>query len=129
MFALFCAEQCRDKWKHVPEAVRCIELTELWLDGRASSEECRVAAAYVVAHADYADYAAYAAAYATAHAVANAANAAAYAAAGANAAYRIINSSEDKDKTIKEQWECYDNLLHFDEIAEQMLLIGEVDAS
>ena len=78
-FALFCAEQVRDSWKDIPECVVAIETAERWLEGKASAEECKVAA---------------------------------YASAG-------------KPHLIEAQWEYYNELLHFDDIAEKALL-GEI---
>jgi len=110
-FAVFCAEQVRDGWRGVPECVAAVETVERWLKGKASAEECRVAyyaaAAYYAATAYYATYAAYAAAYA--YYTARAARAAHYATAG-------------KPHLIDAQWDYYLELLHFDDIAEKLLL-------
>ena len=95
-FALFCAEQVRDSWKDIPECVAAINMVERWLKGKAAEEECVNASS-----------AAYDAAYA-----ANAA--AAYAAA--YAAY------DGKSHLIKAQRNYYLELLHFDDIAEKLLL-------
>jgi len=122
-FALFCAEQVRDSWKDIPECVAAIETTERWLEGKASAEECKKAA--------YAAYAAYDAASARAvHAVAYAASSAYYAAA--YAAYAVAyaaavaaEASAGKPHLIEAQWNYYEELLHFDDIAEKLLL-GEI---
>ena len=146
-FALFCAEQVRDGWKDIPECVAAINMVERWLKGKAAEEECVNAssAAYDAAYAANAA-AAYAAAYA-ASAAANAANAdAAYAAYSAystanatNAAYAAdaaayvaaydaayaANAAAGKSHLIEAQWNYYNELLHFDDIAEKALL-GEI---
>ena len=144
-FALFCAEQVRDSWKDIPECVAAINMVERWLKGKASEEECVNAssAAYDAAYAANAA-AAYAAAYA-ASAAANAANAdAAYsdATAAANAANAAnaadaaayvaaydaayaANAAAGKSHLIEAQWNYYNELLHFDDIAEKALL-GEI---
>ena len=90
------------------------------MEGKASAEECRVAT-----HAAHAT-AAYAAAYAT-----RAANAA-YAAYAANATYATVYAahaahaaSAGKPHLIEAQWDYYQELLHFDDIAEKALL-GEI---
>ena len=103
-FALFCAEQVKDGWRGVPECVAAIETAERWLEGKATEEECKKAA--------YAAYAAYDAASARAvHAVAYA----------ASAAY-----ANGKPHLIKAQRNHYNELLHFDDIAEKLLLGGVV---
>ena len=104
-FALFCARQVEDDWKGIPECKAAIEVAERWLEGKATKEECKDAAYAAYAAAAYAAYA-----YAAANAAANAAFAA--------AAYA------NKEKTVGEQWEYYNELLHFDEIAEKALLGG-----
>jgi len=126
-FALFCAEQVRDSWKGIPECFVAIETTERWLEGKATEEECwkaanaattaavRAARATYAANAAYAAYAAYAVAYA-----ASAASSAAYDAVyAANAAY-------GNPHLIEAQWEYYEELLYFDDIAEKLLLGGVV---
>ena len=122
-FALFCAEQVKDSWKDIPECVRAIETTERWLEGKASAEECKVAAyaadAHAAAHAT--DDASHAAAYATYAAYAYAAYAAA--AYSANAAH---TAAYGNPHLIEAQWEYYLELLHFDDIAEKALLGGVV---
>ena len=75
-FALRCAKSVAQN----PAGARCIEVVELWLDGRASAEECRQAAYAAADAADAAAYAAYAA-----YAADAAACAAAYAADAADA--------------------------------------------
>jgi len=129
-FAIFCAFQVKDKWKHIPVACEAVRMAQLWLDGKATSEQCY--AAYAVAYAAHAAayaahaaaYAAYAAAYAAAayaaYAAAAAANAAAHAAAHAAAANAAV-----KQKAIDAQWEHYNYLLTFDDMVEQILLIGK----
>ena len=114
-FALFCANQVKHFWKDIPEAVKAIEITERWLVGEATKEECASAAyAADAANAAYAAAAASAAAYA-AYSAASAANAAAYAAAYASA-------NADKQSFIKAQWDYYNELLHFDSNFEKIAL-------
>jgi len=127
-FALFCANQVRNVWKGIPECVEAIRMAELWLEDKATSKECEVAAyAASAAASAAAAYASSAAAYAT-YAAASAASAAAsaasaaYAASAASAASAAAYASEDKAKLIKEQWAFYNELLNFDEIVEKALL-------
>ena len=116
-FALFCAEQVKDSWKDIPECVVAIETAERWLEGKASAEECRVAT-----HAAHAT-AAYAAAYATRTAYAAYATNAAYAYAyAAHAAAYVAAYAAKKPHLIKAQRNRYNELLHFDDIAEKLLL-------
>ena len=144
-FALFCAEQVRDSWKDIPECVAAIETAERWLEGKAAEEECVNAAdaaasaavnaadAAASAAANAADAAAYAAAYAAfadayyatyaadaADAYANATSSAAYAAYVAY--YACAAGGFSSQLVIKEQREYYNELLHFDDIAERALL-------
>ena len=131
-FALFCAEQVRDSWKGIPECVVAVETTERWLEGKASAEECRVAT-----RAAYYACAATRAANATTRAATRAAYAAYYAAnaayAASHAAYAYATSSaanaasyaayaNGKPSLIEAQWHYYQELLHFDDIAEKTLL-------
>jgi len=136
-FAVFCAEQVKDGWKDIPECVVAIETTERWLEGKATKRECKVAsdaayAAYSAANATNAAYAAYTAAIAAYYAAAANAAYAAYAyaasatayAAYANAAYAAAYaaSANGKPHLIEAQWNYYEELLHFDDIAEKLLL-------
>jgi hypothetical protein len=117
VFALFCAKQVHHlvEEKHKKAVDKCINITERWIVGEATGEECRE-----VADATY--DAAYAAAIYTAAAAAYVAYADAYAASAATyaAAYATVyttdfaNAIENKDKTIKEQWECYNALLNLE---------------
>ena len=135
-FALFCAEQVRDSWKDIPECFVAIETTERWLEGKASAEECRNAthvadaARYAAHYANTTAYDAYYAAYAAAYAAyaasaASDASDAAYAAARA-AHYATATYAAKKSHLIEAQWEYYNELLHFDDIAEKLLLGGVV---
>ena len=125
-FALFCAEQVKEGWKGIPECVVAIETVERWLKGKAAEEEC-VNAAYAVSAAAnavyaaaYATYATYAAVYAAHAAYADAAHAAVHA---ANAAYYATSAAADgKSHLIEAQRNYYLELLHFDDIAEKLLL-------
>ena len=147
-FALFCARQVEHIWKSVPEAVEAVKVTELWLIGKATSEECSAnaadaadaatyAAAYAAANAAYAAnaaayaavaYTAYAAANAAADAAADAADAVAYtayAAAYAAVAYTAAADAADAATyadTKIEQMEYLSDLLHLDSIFENVLL-------
>jgi len=134
-FALFCAEQVKEGWRGISECFVAIETAERWLEGKATEEECRNAthvadAARYAAHyanttaydAYYATYAAVYAAYAAS--AASDASDAAYAAARA-AAYAAATYANGKPHLIEAQWEYYLELLHFDDIAEKLLL-GEI---
>ena len=116
MWALACADSVRElvKPEHKVACDKALETAELWLNGKATVEECKVAAAaantaanawYAADAAAYAWYAAYAAANAadaayaaanTAHFAAAAADATAYAADAAwYAAYANGKQQED----------------------------------
>jgi len=135
-FALFCAEQVKEGWKGIPECVVAIETVERWLKGKAAAEECRNAthvadaARYAAHYANTTAYDAYYAAYAAAYAAyaasaASDASDAAYAAARA-AHYATATYAAKKSHLIEAQWEYYLELLHFDDIAEKLLLGGVV---
>ncbi len=121
MFALFCAEQVTHLLNKDTKvsALKAIEVTKLWLEGKATLEECRAAAHAACAAAYAADAAAYAAAYAAD------ADAAAYAARAAYAAdaaaYAADAAAEDRDKLIKEQHNYYNALLNLDKYAEGLV--------
>ena len=82
-YALDCAKYANSKVKPLPEALKAIEIVELYLLGKATKEECKVAAdaAYTAYTAVYTVYTAANAD--AAYTAANAANAAANAAADA----------------------------------------------
>ena len=110
-FAIFCAKQVIHlvKPEHKKVCETAIHTAELFLEGKATKEDCRNAAA----NAANAAYAAAAAAYAAAaNAAAYAANAAAYAAyAAAYAAAAAAHAAKkDKNKIIKDQWTYYEEL-------------------
>jgi hypothetical protein len=126
-FALFCANQVKENWTNIPERTKAIRVIELWLEGKASSKECEVAAAASAsaasASAAYAAYAANAAAYA-ANAASAASASAAYAAYAANAAAYAAYAANAaaKGKVIKGQWDYYNELLNFDKNFEKVVL-------
>ena len=108
-FAIFCAKQVYHlvEEKHKEAVDKCINITERWIVGEATSEECgEVADATYTATAD------------AAYAAANATYAAAYTAyavyADAYAASAAYNAAKNKAKTIEEQWECYNALLNLE---------------
>jgi len=121
-FALFCAEQVKEGWKGIPECFVAIETAERWLKGKASAEECRVAAHAAHATDATAYYATYAAYYA-ANAATNAASYASYAASSAAAAAHT--AAYGNPHLIDAQRNYYEELLYFDDIAEKLLL-GEI---
>jgi len=132
-FAIFCANQVIHlvPTEHMEVCLKAINAAELYLEGKASKEECGVAAniAYVAAY--YAIYATYYAANAAASAAADAAytTAAAYYAAAnaaASAAYYAANAASTKEKQniIEAQWDLYDQLLNEDRIFEEIVLKG-----
>ena len=121
-FALFCAEQVRDGWENIPECVNAINIVERWLEGKVTEEECWKATEEECWKATNATNAAYAT-----YAATNAADAAAYAYAAARAAhYANAAYAAKKSHLIEAQWEYYLELLHFDDIAEKLLLGGVV---
>jgi len=136
-FAIFCAEQVKEDWENIPECVNAINIVERWLEGKATEDECKVAAhaAYAAADAAADAYAASAAANA-AYAASAAADAAAsysayaYAASSAYAAYAYYAAdaastayaADGNPHFINAQWNYYNELLHFDDIAEKLLL-------
>ena len=138
MFACFCAEQVIHlvKEEHKSVCLKAVQTAYLFLEGKASKEECgsaanAAAAAYAYAtaaayaNAAYANaaYAAYANATAAAYAnAAYAANAAATAAATAAANTAYANADANKEQTIKEQWNFYDQLLNGDKYFEEIVL-------
>jgi hypothetical protein len=120
-FAVFCAEQVFHlvKPEHQPVCRQAIDIAKLFIEGKATKEECNAAAAAAAAYAAYtAAYAAYAAASATAYATAAVDADAAAAAAYACAAY----AKKDKQAIIKAQWAYYKELLAFETIIEDVLL-------
>jgi len=141
-FAIFCAEQVKEDWENIPECVNAINIVERWLEGKATEDECKVAAhaAYAAADAAADAYAASAAANAAyaASAAADAAAIAAYSASHATyatyAAYAYYAAdaastayaADGNPHFINAQWNYYNELLHFDDIAEKALLGGVV---
>jgi len=136
-FAIFCANQVIHlvPTEHKEVALKAIGYAELYLEGKASKEECWVAAnaayaaaAYVASATYYAANAAASAAadaaYTTAAAyyAANAASAAYYAATANAAAATYTASPKDKQNIIEAQWDLYDQLLNEDRIFEEIVL-------
>jgi len=127
-FALFCAEQVRDGWENIPECVNAINIVERWLEGKATEEECWKATEEECWKATEEEC--WKAAYAASHAAAYAANAAtypasasaAYAASAAANAADYASASAGNPHLIEAQWNYYEELLHFDDIAEKLLL-------
>jgi len=146
-FAIFCANQVIHlvPTEHMEVCLKAINAAELYLEGKASKEECGVAAntTYTAAYAAAANAAANAAsaanaAYAasTAANAASAANAAyaastaAYAAStaaanAANAAAAYAASPKEKQNIIEAQYHLYDQLLNEDRIFEEIVLNSE----
>lgn len=122
-FALFCAKQVI----HLVEAEdkeacnNCIEVVEAYLEGKATREDCeKVAnAAYSDAHFTHAASATYYTAYAAAN-ITHIFIANTVAAASAAATF-----ATNKEQTLKEQHQYYQELLNFDNIANNLLL-GEL---
>ena len=134
----------------LPEVATCLRVIGDYLDGKATKEDCRVAAyaaygayadaaaAYAYAYAAHAATAAADAAAYAAHAATAAADAAAYADAAANAAYytaayadadavhaaanAAAHSKQAKATLVADLRRYYEELLNFDAISEQYLL-------
>jgi len=115
-FALFCAEQVKEGWRDIPECVSAIETVKRWLEGKATALECSEAA-YAASTTVYAGTSATYNTYNTAQAAASDEYASYYACAAGGFSSQLV---------IKEQWEYYEELLHFDDIAEKLLLGGVV---
>jgi hypothetical protein len=118
-FALFCANQVKDKWKHIPSSVEAIRLTELWLEGKATTDDCWFIAG--VAGSDAFRLGANSAAASAAYTVDSIAPWANAHSAAISANYDI---SVDMAGIIQEQWGYFYELRDFDKIAEQILIGG-----
>ena len=135
LFACFCAEQVMHLVKESDKEVclRAIKVAYLFLEGKATKEDCQAAAYAAASAATYAAYAAYAAS-ASAASAASAANAAASAAAYASAAYAAAAyaayaasaanaaAATNKAPIITAQWAFYDQLLNGDKYFEEIVL-------
>jgi len=119
-FAIFCAEQVKEDWENIPECVNAINIVERWLEGKATEEECWKATEEECWKAAYA--ASHAAAYAANAATYPASASAAYAASAAANAADYASASAGNPHLIEAQWNYYEELLHFDDIAEKLLL-------
>ena len=112
-FALFCAKQVIHLTGN-PGAYECIRVVELWLEGKASVEDCgRAADTYYATTA-----AIYVAANAAIYAAACAANATYAPSAAYAAAYVVMRNAPIGCKIEQYLYE----LMHIDEIVEQTLL-------
>ena len=104
-FALYCAKDVQHLAREKDKAIigNAIRVTELWLIGKATADECFDAsyavssAAYATCAASHAAYAASHAAYAAAYAASHAAYAAHAASHAAYAAYAASNASNAAD--------------------------------
>ncbi len=102
-FALFCARQC-EHFSKDPRVKACNDTTQAFLQGEATLEQVKEAAAYAAAYAAYAaDAAAYAAYAADAAAYAAASATAASVAASAYAAYAAYADAAYADQVREEQ--------------------------
>jgi hypothetical protein len=124
-FALFCAKSVSHLGSH-HEIQLAIKTVELWLDNKATTEECRAAADaadYAAAYAVYpAAYAAVAAAYATVAANYAAADAAYAIGAAANAVIYAAGVAADANDLLRQQREYYNNLRYVNENFEKIVL-------
>ena len=124
-FALFCSYQIEKQWKNAPKSVEAIRVTELWLEGKASSAECceagRAASGAQSSNGGNANYAVACTAYTTVVTRTNdsSTNSAANA---SHAADFVVDVAGVSAKIIGEQWNFYNELLNFDKIAEKALL-------
>jgi hypothetical protein len=134
LFACFCAERVMYlvREEHKAVCMRAIQAAYLFLEGKATKEDCRAAAH--AAHAAYAASAAYAAYAASAAADAASADAAhaAYAASAdaAHAAYAAsaasaASAAKSSSSVIEAQWDYYDQLLNTDKHFEEIVLEQE----
>ena len=110
IFALFCAKQVERKVNNI-EAIKCMRVTELWLDGKATVEECMHAAdtGYAANNIGYTtdcDYAAVNAAYIV---------------YTTNAVYYAAYAADTKVNKVKQEEYLYE-LININEIVEQQLL-------
>jgi len=126
-FALFCAKQVKYKIKDI-EGFNCIRMVEKWLDGKATSNDCRIAAdlAYDVANGEdgigrlnaeqYATYTSYCATHVT---MSNNASGVCHTAEYARntISHNTNNAKEEQEKYLYE-------LIHLDDIVEKELLGG-----
>jgi hypothetical protein len=108
-FALFCAKQVVSQ-NQIPVAENAIKVVELWLEDRATREECG-RAAYAAARAADAAYAAAYAAAARATYAADADAAAAYAGAYAAAAAAAAAGATNKETLKQEQMDYLRELI------------------
>ena len=118
-FALFCAKQVIHLVNFKDKAVceNAILTTEKWLEGKATAEECRIAASAATSATWAAD-----ATDAAADAAADAARSAMNATWTADAAADAVDASKNKQQAIKEQWDYYLELLNFDKNFEEIVL-------
>jgi hypothetical protein len=126
-FALFCAYQVKNEWEKSLNCVNAIKITELWLENKVTSSECRSAASAAFSNPDKniytAAYVAYAAATdADADVAATYTGYAASTAAYARATYPTY--ATDKIKIIQAQIEYYNELKYINENFEKIVLEG-----
>ena len=133
MFAVFCAKQIEPLWKDAKECVYAMELVEGWLNGENSGEECRNSAAasfnayYTASYSANGFESVARAALAVAYVVDQDGNdhyTTAFAAYSSTLAIRaaIFADYKNVSSMIEAQWKYYHELLHFDDIAEDVLL-------
>jgi hypothetical protein len=114
-FALFCANQIKNKWESNSACIKAINTVKLWLDNKATAEECRAATRNAHAVAAVSTNAAAFAAYATVSA--NYADTVAYAAAD-TAAYAAADATDMR----RQQREYYNDLRYVNENFEKIIL-------
>ena len=116
-FALFCSYQVKYKWKDIPSCVEAIRVTELWLEGKATAQECHTVAC--IASTDSFRISVSGSAASAAYSVCSGAPWASAHEVSINANYDL---NLDRISIIKEQWKYFYELRDFDVIAEQILL-------
>ena len=126
-FALFCAYQVKNEWEKSLNCVNAIKITELWLENKVTSSECRSAASAAFSNPSKDIYTAAYAAYA-ASADADADVAAIYTGYAASTALYTRATyptyATDKIKIIQAQIEYYNELKYINENFEKIVLEG-----
>jgi hypothetical protein len=123
-FALFCAYQVKNEWEKSLNCVNAIKTTELWLENKVTSSECRSAASAAFSNPDKDIYTAAYVAYAAAT-DADADVAATYTGyVASTVAYARATYATDKIKIIQAQIEYYNELKYINENFEKIVLEG-----
>jgi hypothetical protein len=129
--ALFCANQVRSKWGYLRELVRAFETIELWLEDKATYEECQTdimiaAQFWDQGRADEVNPAPYHAINSVLAGENTTSGYVIFAAASATKSVDTRFGYEERNVMVQQQIDYYNELRYIDENFERIVLEGDI---